>query len=368
MPRPITATIHLDAMAHNLARARASAPGTRAWGVVKANAYGHGLERGMRGFAAADGLALIEPDNAVRLRELGWTKPIMLLEGVFDAADCALLAEHRIHSAVHCVEQIELLEAANLPQQIDVYLKMNTGMNRLGFKPDAYRAAYERLRAIPAVGNITLMTHFANADELEHPRLPIGEQVRRFCEGAAGLPGERSLSNSGGILLRGGLAEELSEDWIRPGIMLYGGTPGCGTSEELGLLPTMTLTAGVIGVQELQAGDTVGYGSRFTAPGPMRVGILACGYADGYPRHAPHGAPVVVDGVRTTLVGRVSMDMMAVDLTPVPQARVGSTAVLWGKDLPIDEVAHAAGTIGYELMCAVAARVRFEERNLLTGT
>ncbi|MFD2365745.1 alanine racemase [Pseudoduganella sp. GCM10020061] len=365
MPRPTTATIHLDAMAHNLQRARASAPGTRAWAVVKANAYGHGLERGMRGFAAADGLALIELENAVRLRELGWTRPILLLEGFFETSDCALLAQHRLHAAIHCTEQIAMLESAALSQPVDLYLKMNTGMNRLGFKPRDYRAAYERLRAIPAVRDITLMTHFANADELEHPRLPMMEQVRRFCEGADGLPGDRSLSNSGGVLLRSGLGESLSEDWIRPGIMLYGGTPGCGTSEELGLLPTMTLTAGVIAVQELEAGDTVGYGSRFVAPGPMRVGILACGYADGYPRHAPHGAPVVVDGVRTTLVGRVSMDMMAVDLTPVPQARVGSTATLWGSELPIDEVAHAAGTIGYELMCAVAARVRFEERNLL---
>ncbi|HEU4852450.1 MAG TPA: alanine racemase [Telluria sp.] len=368
MPRPTTATIHLDAMAHNLARARASAPGTRAWGVVKANAYGHGLERGMRGFAAADGLALIELENAVRLRELGWTKPVLLLEGFFEPADCALLTEYALHSAIHCTEQIAMLEAARLDRPVDLYLKMNTGMNRLGFKPRDYRAAYERLRAIPAVRSITLMTHFANADELEHPRLPMLEQLRRFCEGAAGLEGERSLSNSGGVLLRGGLKEELSEDWIRPGIMLYGGTPGCGTAQELGLLPTMTLTAGVIGVQELEPGDTVGYGSRFVAPKPMRVGILACGYADGYPRHAPHGAPVLVDGVRTTLVGRVSMDMMAVDLTPVPQARVGSTATLWGKGLPIDEVAHAAGTIGYELMCAVASRVRIEESKLTTGT
>jgi alanine racemase len=361
MPRPISATIHLDAMAHNLARARACAPGARVWGVVKANAYGHGLERGLRGFAAADGLALIETENAVRLRELGWTKPVLLLEGIFDAADVPLLARHQIVSAVHSEYQLALLEQARLEQPVDCFLKMNTGMNRLGFQPREYRAAYERLRAIPAVRHIGLMTHFANADELEHPRLPIAEQVRRFTEGAAGLPGERSLCNSGGVLLRPTLADTLADDWVRPGIMLYGGTPGGISAAEHGLLPAMTLASEIIGVQDLVAGDTVGYGSRFTAEGPMRVGVVACGYADGYPRHASHGTPVLVDGVRTTLVGRVSMDMMAIDLSPIPQAGVGSPVTLWGHGLPVDEVAHAAGTIGYELMCAVAPRVRIQE-------
>src|SRR4051812_37310727 len=192
MPRPLHAIIHLDAMQHNLARARACAPTAKAWAVVKADAYGHGLERGMRGFAAADGLALIETENALRLRELGWSKPILLLEGFFDINDIALLQAQGIQSAVHCAEQIAMLESARVPGPLDIHLKMNTGMNRLGFTPDAFPAAFQRLRAIPAVRNITLMTHFANADELEHPRLPVIEQVKRFCSGAAGLPGERS--------------------------------------------------------------------------------------------------------------------------------------------------------------------------------
>ena len=361
MPRPLSATIHLDSMRHNLARARACAPGAKIWAVVKANAYGHGLERGMRGFADADGLALIETENAVRLREQGWTRPLLLLEGIFELADIALLDEYRVNCTVHCIEQLKMLEYTQLANPLDVHLKMNTGMNRLGFLPSEYGAAYARLRAIPAVRHITLMTHFANADELEHPRLAIREQVRRFQLGAQGLAGERSLSNSGGVLQQAELAEALSNDWVRPGIMLYGGSPGGKSAEEYKLRPTMTLASAIIGIQQLQAGDSVGYGSRFEASGPMTVGVVACGYADGYPRQAPHGTPVLVDGVRTTLVGRVSMDMMTVDLTPIPNARVGSKVVLWGDGLPIDEVANAAGTIGYELMCALAPRVRVQE-------
>lgn len=351
-------------MRHNLERARSCAPGALVWAVVKANAYGHGLERGMRGFAAADGLALIEPDNAVRLRELGWTKPLLLLEGIFDAADAQLLAEHRIDSTVHTVEQIALLEQAALAGPIDVHLKMNTGMNRLGFTPAAFADAHARLRAIPQVRNITLMTHFANADELAHPRLTIREQVARFSSGALGIDGPRSLSNSGGVLHQEALDKELSNDWVRPGVMLYGGTPGGKSASEFGLRPTMTLASEIIGMQDVVAGDTVGYGSRFLADGPLRIGVVACGYADGYPRHAEQGTPVLVDGVATRLVGRVSMDMLTVDLSGVPGARVGSKVILWGAGLPIDTVAGSAGTIGYELMCALAPRVRVLEGNL----
>lgn len=366
MPRPLFATIHLDSMQHNLAQARSCAPQARIWAVVKADAYGHGLERAMRGFASADGLALVELESAIRLRELGWTKPILLLEGFFEAADVPMLAEHNIASAVHSIEQVKLLEYTQLYRPIDVYLKMNTGMNRLGFRPDDYAAAHKRLSAIRDVRSITHMTHFANADELEHPRLTIAEQVRRFREGAGELAGERSLSNSGGVLHQAELAGQLSNDWVRPGIMLYGGTPGGRSAQDFGLRPTMTLRSEIIGIQHIGPGDTVGYGSRFEAEGPMTIGVVACGYADGYPRSAPHGTPVIVDGVRTTLVGRVSMDMMTVDLTPVANARIGSKVTLWGDGLPIDDVAQAAGTIGYELMCALAPRVRVTEGRLGT--
>lgn len=357
MPRPLTATIHLPALRHNLALARRHAGSARVWAVVKANAYGHGLERAMHAFADADGLGLIEIDAAVRLRALGWSKPILLLEGFFDASDLPLLAEHGIQTAVHCAQQIAMIEQAKLAQPLDVHLKMNSGMNRLGFTPSEYRAAQQRLAALPAVRSIALMTHLANADDPANPGLPLDEQVRRFREGTSGLPGARNIANSAALLTR----PDLTADWVRPGIMLYGGTPGGKPAAEFGLRAAMSLHSEIIGVQRLQPGDAVGYGSRFVAGRPMTVGVVACGYADGYPRHAPNGTPVIVDGVRTRLVGRVSMDMIAVDLTGVPGAAIGSKVELWGRRLPIDEVAAAAGTIGYELMCALAQRVRIVE-------
>jgi len=354
MSRPIVATIHLDAMKHNLARARASARGAKVWAVVKADAYGHGLQRAMRGFAEADGLALVEFDYALRLRTWGWNKPILMLEGFFDAEDLLAMAAHGLNGTVHSLEQIALLEAARLPVPVDVHLKMNTGMNRLGFTPQAVGAAYARLRALPWVGTITLMTHFANADEAAPAHLPLEEQMRRFEAGAATIadPLPRSVSNSAGVLLH-----KLASDWVRPGIMLYGGTPSTTPACDFDLRPSMTLCSRIIGIQDIVAGEVVGYGSRYQAGGPVRVGVVACGYADGYPRHAPEGTPVLVDGVRTGLIGRVSMDMLMVDLTQVPGARVGSDVTLWGEGMPIDEVALAAGTIGYELMCALAPRV-----------
>jgi alanine racemase len=353
MPRPLVATIDSSALRHNLARARNAAPQAKVWAIVKANAYGHGLTSAVRGFAAADGFGLIEIDRAVRLRELGWTKPIMLLEGFFAPEDIPILLEHDLQTTVHCKEQIDMLERADLDKPLAVHLKMNSGMNRLGFAPDEYAAAHARLRALPGIGKISLMTHFANADNALNPRLTMSEQIRRFEHGIAGLGGEQSVANSATILSHAAHAR----DWIRPGIMLYGGTPGGGSAAEFGLLPAMTLRSELIAVQTVRVGEAVGYGSQYIVSLPMRVGVVACGYADGYPRHAPNGTPVLVDGVRTTLIGRVSMDMITVDLTLVPQAHVGSKVTLWGEGLPIDEVAEPAGTIGYELMCGLAPRV-----------
>lgn len=357
MPRPIVASISIPAMQHNLRVAKLKSSGAHTWAVVKANAYGHGLARGMRAFAEADGVALVEVDGAVRLREMGWTKPILLLEGFFHVEDLPAVAAHDIQVTVHCTEQMEMLARAKLKTPVAVHLKMNTGMNRLGFLPRDYRAVYARLHALPLVRSITLMMHFANADDPSNPRLPMEEQLRRFIEATKGLEGERSLANSAAVLSH----PEAVADWIRPGIMLYGGTPGGKTAEEFGLLPAMTLTSEIIGIQHIQAGDAVGYGSCFVADRSMTIGVVACGYADGYPRHAPNGTPVLVDGQRTRLAGRVSMDMITVDLTNIPSARVGSKVTLWGKGLPIDEVAGAAGTIGYELMCALAQRVSIIE-------
>ena len=353
MPRPILATIDIAAMQNNLAVARAHAGKARVWAVVKANGYGHGLMNALRGFADADGMALVEPDAAVLLRQRGWRKPVLLLEGFFDEADLEAVAAHGLDTVVHCEEQLRMLEAAALRGSVNIHLKVNTGMNRLGFRPHEVASAHARLRALPGVGKIVLVTHFANADDEHNQALPLAEQVRRMREAAAGLDVPLSLSNSAASLLHG----ELAENWVRPGIMLYGATPGMASAASFALTPAMTLTSRIIAIQQISASEAVGYGSRFLAERPMRIGVVACGYADGYPRHAPGGTPILVDGARCALAGRVSMDMLTVDLSNAPQAQVGSPVTLWGEGLPIDEVAHAAGTIGYELMCAVAPRV-----------
>ena len=359
MPRPILATIHPAAVQHNLERARRAAPDARLWAVVKANAYGHGIERVWEGLRSADGFALLDLAEAELLRQLGWRGPILLLEGVFEPRDLELCSRLSLWHAVHCDAQIDWLAAHKTQVPHRVFLKMNSGMNRLGFTPDRYRSAWARLNALPQVDEISFMTHFSDADG---PR-GIAHQVQAFHRATADLPGERCIANSAAILRHGGEGE-VRLDWVRAGIVLYGSAPDHPERSAAGwdLRPAMTLASRLIGVQRLQPGDSVGYGSRFTAEAPMTIGVVACGYADGYPRHCDTGTPVLVDGVRTRTVGRVSMDMITVDLTPVPQAGLGSEVTLWGRAangavLPIDEVAQAAGTVGYELMCALAPRV-----------
>ncbi|KGS88865.1 alanine racemase [Burkholderia pseudomallei MSHR7500] len=350
MPRPIVARIHPDAVAHNLAIVRQKAPNARIWSIVKANAYGHGIEHVYPALAGADGIALLDLDEAVRVRELGWTKPVLLLEGIFEAADVEIADRHRLTVAVHGDEQLKLLTAAKTTRPIDIQLKMNSGMNRLGYRPHALRAAWERAAAAPSIGRIALMMHFANADEGE-----IDWQMSVFDAATQGLPGERTLSNSAAVLWH----PRAHRDWVRPGTILYGASP-TGASRHVADVPlraAMTVTSRIIGVQTLTPGETVGYGRCFAAEREMRIGVVACGYADGYPRHAPTGTPIAVDGVRTQVVGRVSMDMLTVDLTPCPNAGVGSAVELWGEQVRVDDVAEAAGTIGYELMCALARRV-----------
>ena len=366
MPRPILATIHADALAHNLARARRAALQARVWAVVKADAYGHGIERVYAALRGADGFALLDLAEAERVRALGWRGPILLLEGVFEARDLELCSRQSLWHTIHCAQQIDMLAAhkSHAPQR--VFLKLNCGMNRLGFAPAHYRSAWARLCALPQVDEITLMTHFSDADGARG----IAPQMQVFERATQDLPGERSVANSAALLRHvGGRADDpaavrVAADWVRPGIVLYGGVPDYPEHDAAHwqLQPGMSLNTQLIDRQQLQAGDTVGYGSTFTADGPLAIGIAAVGYADGYPRHAPTGTPVLVEGVRTRLLGRVSMDMLAVDLTPVPGAHLGSQVTLWGRAdsgavLPIDEVAQAAGTIGYELMCALAPRV-----------
>ena len=361
MPRPIEAWIHPAALAHNLARARAAVPEARVWAVVKANAYGHGIERAYPGLQAADGFALLDLAEAERIRALGWRGPVLLLEGCFEPRDLELCSRLDLWHTVHCEAQIDWLAAHKTQRAHHVFLKMNSGMNRLGFTPAAYRSAWRRLSGLTQVDAITLMTHFSDADG----ERGVAHQVRAFVDATHDLPGDRSLHNSAATLRLGADAEAApASDWVRPGIALYGSSPDhpLHTAGQWQLEPAMSLRSRLIGVQQLQPGDTVGYGSRYVAERPMRIGVVACGYADGYPRVAPTGTPVLVDGVRCALVGRVSMDMVTVDLTPVPGAGFGSEVTLWGRAaggavLPIDEVAASAGTLGYELMCALAPRV-----------
>ena len=359
MPRPIEALIHTDALAHNLARARLAAPDARIWAVVKANAYGHGIERAFPGLRGADGFALLDLAEAQRIRELGWRGPVLLLEGCFEPRDLELCSRLVLWHVVHTQEQIDWLAAHKTQTPHRIFLKMNSGMNRLGFKPEVYRSAWARLNALPQVDEVSLMTHFSDADARVGGPRGIEHQVAAFDAATRDLAGERSLSNSAALLRHG-----LRNDWVRAGIMSYGSSPDFPQHDiaHWGLRPTMTLRSRLIATQTLQAGDTVGYGSSFTANAPMRIGIVACGYADGYPRHCASGTPVLVEGVRTSTVGRVSMDMLAVDLGAAPAAGLGSEVTLWGQGpsgaiLPIDEVAQAAATIGYELMCALALRV-----------
>ena len=357
MTRPIRATLDLSALRGNLAVARQHAGEARLWAVIKANAYGHGLMRAAEALDdLADGYALLDLDDAVALREAGYRQPILLLEGFFEADELPLFAEYGLTPVVHALEQIEMLTGAALPARLPVYLKINTGMNRLGLSLESFHAALTALETLPSVASVTLMTHFADAD-LERG---IGWQMARFVESAQGCRHPVSLANSAALLR----FPEVRRGWARPGIMLYGSSPfpQDETAAQLGLRPVMTLSSELIAVHDLQKGDRVGYGGVFSAEGPIRIGIVACGYADGYPRHAPTGTPILVEGRRTRTVGRVSMDMIMVDLTGIPAAGIGSPVVLWGEGLPVDDVAAAAGTVSYELLCALAQRVPVSEK------
>lgn len=350
MTRPILASIDLSALRRNLAQIRSFASGSRVAAVVKADAYGHGILRILPVLADADGLALLNIEDAVVARQAGFDRRILLLEGAFDRAELDLAARLGLHVVIHCEEQIGLLGSLAPGAVVHAHLKLNSGMNRLGFTSGSFEGALARLRAHPAVASLTLMTHFASADDGRG----VEEQIGRFDRAAAGTPFEQSLANSA-ALIRFPAARR---DWVRPGIVLYGATPFEDRSAaDLGLAPVMTLTSRLIAVQDVQPGDHVGYGQAFTAARPMRIGVVACGYADGYPRHAPSGTPIVVGGVRTVTTGRVSMDMLMVDLSNCPDAGVGAPVTLWGEGVPVDEVASSAGTVGYELLCALAPRV-----------
>ena len=354
MPRPIRATISAGALAHNLLVAKAYAKGAKLWAVIKANAYGHGVERAAQALDAADGFAVLDFQEAARLRVAGVTKPILMLEGFFKPIDVPLLLKYNLTPVIHNAEQVEMLRCAALPGEIEAYIKVNSGMNRLGFNTEHLRAAYNSVRMHPQVRNVTLMTHFADADGAAG----VKAQLEWFNDLTKGFDAPRSLANSAALIR----FPEARGDWVRPGIMLYGCSPFAGrTAESLNLKPAMTLSAEIIATQQLHAGERIGYGFSYEAVGEMAVGVVACGYADGYPRLAPSGTPVLVNGRRTRTVGRVSMDMICVDISGIPDVSIGSAVTLWGEGLSADEVAASAGTLSYELLCALAPRVPVAE-------
>ena len=366
MSRPIKATIDLEALRHNHAVVRRCAPNSKIWSVVKANAYGHGDLRAVQALAdVTDGFALLEVASAIRLREAGITLPILLLEGIFSPDEVPLLAKYDFHTVIHNQAQLGWLSNYAPLKSLSGFIKLNTGMNRLGFTGDQLPELHRRLADICPSAELGLMAHFAEADALDGKpgSVPTQCQVFTVMQQQWRDLGNRadtpiSLANSAAILTH----PETHHDWVRPGIMLYGGSPFADRSaSQFDLKPVMSLSSEIISVQTLRVGERVGYGGTFTADKPMRIGTVACGYADGYPRHAPTGTPIAVAGQQTRTLGRVSMDMLACDLTEIPDAGIGSPVTLWGQGaaglVNADDVARSAGTISYELFCALAARV-----------
>ena len=344
--RPARALIDLQALRHTYQLAR-EVTGAKALAVIKADAYGHGAVPCAQALEAqADGFAVACIEEALALRAAGISAPILLLEGFFEADELPLIVEHDFWCVVHSLWQLDAIEHTKLANPIHVWLKLDSGMHRVGLHPRDYKAAYQRLQAKANVSKIVLMSHFARADELGCTRSE--EQLAVFEAARTDLCAEVSLRNSPSVLGW----PTMPSDWVRPGLMLYGATP----FEEAQALasrlqPVMTLESKVICVRELPAGEPVGYGAKFITPKPMRIGVVAMGYADGYPRQAPTGTPVLVAGQRSQLLGRVSMDMLCIDLTDVPQAGLGSTVELWGKNILASEVAAKAETIPYQIFC-----------------
>ncbi len=350
MTRPISVLIDQNALRHNLGIFRQRAPHSQIMAVVKANAYGHGIGSVLPALGGADALAVACLEEALQLRQLGWRKPILLLEGIFEPREIADCIAHNLSVVVHHQEQVQMLLAARLTAPLPVFVKLNSGMNRLGFNPNEYHHAIASLRTQPMLAGITQISHFATADEAAG----ISAQLQVIDRHFADHPYPVSLANSAALLRY----SETHRQWVRPGIALYGASPFSDISAaSLQLKPVMHLQSRIIAIQNLQPGQAVGYGMSWVANHPTRVGIVACGYADGYPRHAGTGTPIQVNGQRTRTLGRVSMDMLCADLSEIPLAQVGSPVTLWGEAVPVDTVAQAAGTIGYELLCARAQRV-----------
>ena len=359
MPRPIAATIHMGALRYNLQRMREAAKGRTLWAVVKANAYGHGLLRAARAFEEADGLALIDLCDAQKVREQGWTKRILLLEGFFDESDLPLLEKFDIETIVHNRHMIEILKAHAPFKSLKVHIKINSGMNRLGFLATEEEGVRAELEAIEGVRVMGVVTHFANAEPTYEADKPatVSLQLSRMRQ-IEPRPEHLCMANSAATLWQ----DDVKGDAVRAGVALYGASPDSHyTSEDLDIRPAMTLSAKILAIQNVPAGEAIGYGSRFVTHRDSRIAVVACGYADGYPRSTPDGTPTYVEGKIAPIAGAISMDMLTIDVTDVPEARLGSEVELWGSHIPVNEVAKRCGTIGYELLCAIALRVPIVE-------
>lgn len=354
----IRAIVDSAALRHNLARVRTTAPGSGVMAVIKANAYGHGLVPAAKAMAESDGFAVARLEEGLALRRAGLANRILLLEGACGAEQLALAAQQDFDLMVHSVEQIEMLEGRAGSDVVRAWIKVDTGMNRLGFRVEEFAAAHRRLVGIANVApDPTLVTHLASADERHDSKTTT--QLQAFGTATAGVPGARSIANSAAMLAW----PATRADWVRPGLMLYGVSPfPSGTGAELGLRPAMTLQSEVIAVKAVKQGETVGYGGAWRALRNTRMAVVAGGYGDGYPRSTGPGAPVLVNGHHAPLIGRVSMDMVTVDVTDLPVVAIGDPVVLWGEGVPVENVARHAGTIPYELICGVSQRVQLELR------
>ena len=348
------AVLDMAALAHNLAMLRLRVPETKIMAVIKANAYGHGAVPVARALKNADAFAVARVDEGVALREAGIRQRIAVLQGFICAEELALHARHDLEPVVHSAYQVEMLESSCLSPPVTVWLKLDSGMHRLGLSPDEFEACHRRLSQCACVRQpLLLMTHLANADEIDDPATL--HQLELFGDRVAGLAGERSIANSAGLLAW----ENAKAHWVRPGIALYGVSPfPKRTAAEEGLKPVMTLRTRLIAIKQLNIGEAVGYGGAWVCQRPTRVGVASIGYGDGYPRPARSGTPVLVRGSRVSLIGRVSMDMITMDLTDCPEAAVGDAVTLWGEGLPVEEIARHADTIPYVLLCNVTPRVK----------
>lgn len=363
MTRAAEALIDYAALRHNCQRVRQCAPDSRVLAVIKANGYGHGITRVARTLQQADGFAVASIDEALILRAANIDKPIVLLEGFFDVAELALIQQYRLSIVLHHIRQLEILEQTLLTQPLSVWLKIDTGMHRLGFNPAQFEDVYRRLQALPNIAApLVLMSHLANAED-RHDEL-TSAQTECFHQAVKGYDGQHSLANSAAILAWPQTHFYQHPNWVRPGIMLYGASPFIDdTGAEHELHPVMTLRSRLIAINQFKAGDAIGYGGSWRCPEDMPVGVVAIGYGDGYPRSAQAGTPVLVNGRRAPLIGRVSMDMITVDLRQLGKTDIGDEVILWGQGLAVEEVARHAGTIPYELLCGVTERVRVIEVN-----